>query len=68
MWEDTEFLRAPGHQRAQSGGMGLGLAYYKRAVETHSGTITVDSKIREGTTFTIKIHLKFANFESTSLP
>ncbi len=37
------------------GGIGLGLAYCKRAVEAHGGTISVESKIDEGTTFTITL-------------
>ena len=45
-------------QSTKLGGLGLGLAYCKRAVEAHGGTITVDSKRGEGTTFTIKIPLK----------
>jgi PAS domain S-box-containing protein len=36
-------------------GMGLGLAYCKRAVEAHDGTISVDSKVGEGTTFTVRL-------------
>lgn len=39
-------------------GMGLGLAYCKRAIEAHSGTISVESKEGEGTTFTIILPLK----------
>lgn len=38
-------------------GIGLGLAYCKRTVEAHGGSITVDSKVGKGTTFTIKIPL-----------
>lgn len=34
-------------------GFGLGLNYVKSIVEAHHGTITVDSKLKEGTTFAI---------------
>lgn len=34
-------------------GFGLGLNYVKSIVEAHQGTITVDSKLKEGTTFAI---------------
>jgi len=39
-------------------GLGLGLAYCKQAVEAHEGTITVESKMGEGTTFTVTIPAK----------
>ncbi len=39
-------------------GMGLGLAICKRMVEAHNGSISVESNVGKGTTFTIKIPLK----------
>jgi signal transduction histidine kinase len=39
----------------KSKGMGLGLAVAERLAKAHGGTITVDSQVDNGTTFTIKI-------------
>ena len=36
-------------------GVGLGLPVCRRLVEAHNGTITVESKVGEGSTFTVKI-------------
>lgn len=39
----------------KQGGTGLGLSLSKRIIEAHNGTISVDSKLEKGTSFTIKL-------------
>ena len=45
-----------GESRAQ-GGTGLGLALVKHILNRHHGRLTIDSKIGEGATFTVRIPL-----------
>lgn len=47
------FFRVDPARSRQTGGTGLGLAIAKNAVMAHEGCIRVDSKLGEGTTFTI---------------
>jgi signal transduction histidine kinase len=42
----------------KAGGMGLGLAFCHKAVEAHGGSISFQSKVGEGTTFTVKLPVK----------
>ena len=42
----------------KAGGMGLGLAFCRKAVEAHDGSISFQSKVGEGTTFTVKLPVK----------
>jgi signal transduction histidine kinase len=41
--------------KRNKGGTGLGLSISYGIIKEHHGNITVDSKVDEGTTFTIKI-------------
>ncbi len=52
--EAVEDLFKPFHT-TKRGGLGLGLAYCKRAVEAHGGSITVESKVGAGATFMVQL-------------
>ena len=49
------FYRVDGSRSKQSGGSGLGLSIVKHIVEQHKGTITLTSRLNEGTTFVIRL-------------
>jgi two-component system, OmpR family, sensor histidine kinase VicK len=42
-------------------GTGLGLALVKEIIETHDGTITLESEVDKGTTFTLRLPVREAN-------
>jgi diguanylate cyclase (GGDEF)-like protein len=52
-----EFEQADSAFSRQYGGAGLGLALTKKLVELHGGQIAVESKLGEGSTFTVSIPL-----------
>ena len=49
------FYRVDKARSRNSGGTGLGLAIVKHLVEVHHGTVSVRSKVNEGTTFIVKL-------------
>ena len=53
-----EFFRVDKSRSRQTGGAGLGLAIVKKLVIAHKGTVTAESKINQGTTFTINLPLE----------
>ena len=53
------FYRVEKSHSRQTGGTGLGLAITKSAVVAHRGAIKVQSKLGEGTTFTVRIPLRY---------
>jgi signal transduction histidine kinase len=56
----SEFFRATNARTVSDHGTGLGLALVKQTVDLHGGTIRVESKVGEGTTFTIDLPASFA--------
>jgi two-component system phosphate regulon sensor histidine kinase PhoR len=49
------FYQVDGSARRKYGGMGLGLALVKEIVEAHGGAVGVESKVGEGSTFTVSL-------------
>ncbi len=63
----TPFVQSSNNKYVSEMGTGLGLAISKRIVENRGGTISVVSKIDEGTTFTIELpDVQFAQSEKKS--
>jgi signal transduction histidine kinase len=53
-----EFVRAPNAKHHEAEGTGLGLAIVREVVETHGGVVSVESRTREGSTFTVRLPLR----------
>ena len=53
-----KYYKAVTNLQRDSYGMGLGLYIARQIVEAHGGTITVDSKLGTGSTFTILLPLR----------
>jgi two-component system, OmpR family, phosphate regulon sensor histidine kinase PhoR len=52
------FYRVDTARSRETGGTGLGLSIVRHAVESHGGTIRVDSLLGEGTTFTVTLPIE----------
>ncbi|MCI1646276.1 MAG: HAMP domain-containing histidine kinase [Olsenella sp.] len=53
----SRFWRSDVSRERVSGGLGVGLSITKEIVDRHNGTISVDSELGKGTTFTIRVPL-----------
>ena len=47
------FYQIDGSTTRRYGGVGLGLALVKEIVESHGGSVTVESEVKRGTTFRV---------------
>ena len=51
------FYKADASRNRKLGGSGLGLSITKKIIDMHKGSISVQSKVNEGTTFTVSLQI-----------
>ena len=54
------FWRAEKSRNRQTGGSGLGLAIVRHLVQAHGGTVTVESEVDTGSTFTVRLPVRYS--------
>ena len=52
-----KFYRVDTRRSAEVGGSGIGLSLVQHIVDTHGGTVEVDSKLEDGSTFVVRLPL-----------
>ena len=60
----TKFFRVDNSDRRKIGGTGLGLSIVKKIMEDHNGEVSVQSELKEGSTFTVTFPLVIGINES----
>lgn len=65
LFEKFYRVNLEGHR--QQAGSGLGLAIVKAVVEQHLGTVSVESELGQGTTFSVTIPIRPANIQSARI-
>jgi two-component system OmpR family sensor kinase len=60
------FYRINSDRSRHTGGSGLGLAIAKAIIQSHKGTIQLQSELNKGSTFTIKLPLEITTHHSNS--